>query len=217
MHRETPMDTPAASRGGRIYRVRVLNRAFTRLNALEANGSKLGLAELSGQPDLHRATVHRLLMTVECKRYIERNFLRKGEAGSLLNTQSQQIVRTPPTVARRAPVRCTLNTIARLSLLEFKMSRIRWRGYAVDDRKIEEALSCIVAPVRDRPPSGRRPPSASQVSRSVRGRSAAALQQLGSEQAIPEETRWHCHTPGPRGRVQRVRSHESLRHGDDPH
>ena len=55
------------------YRVQVLDRAFTILNALAQNGSELGLAELSAALRLHKSTVHRLLMMLEQHRYVERD------------------------------------------------------------------------------------------------------------------------------------------------
>lgn len=55
------------------YRVQVLDRAFTILNALAENGSELGLVEVSAQLRLHKSTVHRLLAALERNRYVERS------------------------------------------------------------------------------------------------------------------------------------------------
>ncbi len=214
----------AAAKRATAYRVQVLDRVFTILNALAEDGTELGLAELAGKLRLHKSTVHRLLMTLEWNRYVERNpssakyrlgwklfelgmqavarrdlfqlappvvqwlvaetgetahlgILREGEVISVVNAESQQTVRTPSTVGRRAPAHCTSlgkailaflprqqlvefvrthglrsytrNTITRLSLLESELRRTRTRGYAVDDEEREEGLRCIGAPVLD--------------------------------------------------------------------
>ncbi len=64
---------PAAAKHATAYRVQVLDRAFTILNALAENGAELGLAELSSRVRLHKSTVHRLLMTLEQYRCVEKN------------------------------------------------------------------------------------------------------------------------------------------------
>ncbi len=64
---------PAAAKRATTYRVQVLDRVFTILNALAENGSGLGLSELSAELRLHKSTVHRLLMTLECNLYVEKN------------------------------------------------------------------------------------------------------------------------------------------------
>lgn len=214
----------AAAKHATAYRVQVLDRAFTILNALAEDGPELGLTELSGRLRLHKSTVHRLLMMLEQNRYVEKNpssaqyrlgwklfelgmqavarrdlfqlappivewlmaetgetahlgILREGEVVSVVNAESQQTVRTPSTVGRRAPAHCTSvgkailaflprqqvvefvrthglrsytrNTITRLSLLESELRRTRELGYAVDDEEREDGLRCIGAPVRD--------------------------------------------------------------------
>lgn len=54
------------------YQVQVLDRALGILDVLSDEGQELGPAELSEQLDLHKSTVHRLLMVLERHRLIER-------------------------------------------------------------------------------------------------------------------------------------------------
>ena len=56
-----------------IYRVQVLERVFHILDALAEASSELALSELSHKLRLHRSTVHRLLVVLEGKRYVEKN------------------------------------------------------------------------------------------------------------------------------------------------
>lgn len=73
MHRETQAAMLPDDRSASPYRVQVLERVFTLLNALAAKGSELGLVELSSELSLHKSTVHRLLTMLESNRYVERN------------------------------------------------------------------------------------------------------------------------------------------------
>jgi len=54
------------------YQVQVLDRALGILDSLSNEGPELGPAELSEMLDLHKSTVHRLLMVLERHRLIER-------------------------------------------------------------------------------------------------------------------------------------------------
>jgi DNA-binding IclR family transcriptional regulator len=51
----------------------VLDRALAILQMLSAEGPDLSLGEISGKLDLHKSTVHRLIMVLERHRLIERN------------------------------------------------------------------------------------------------------------------------------------------------
>lgn len=53
------------------YRVQVLDRAFSILDALAENGPELGVSELTAQLGLSKTTVHRLLMVLEGHRYVQ--------------------------------------------------------------------------------------------------------------------------------------------------
>jgi DNA-binding IclR family transcriptional regulator len=55
------------------YQVQVLDRALGILDVLSSEGQELGPAELSEHLDLHKSTVHRLLMVLERHRLIERS------------------------------------------------------------------------------------------------------------------------------------------------
>ncbi len=67
------MMATAAAKHGDAYRVQVLARAFTILDALADGGPELGLADLCGRLRLHKSTVHRLLMVLERNQYVEKN------------------------------------------------------------------------------------------------------------------------------------------------
>jgi len=54
------------------YQVQVLDRALGILDSLSNEGPELGPAELSEKLELHKSTVHRLLMVLERHRLIER-------------------------------------------------------------------------------------------------------------------------------------------------
>lgn len=55
------------------YQVQVLDRALGILDVLSSESQELGPAELSEHLDLHKSTVHRLLMVLERHRLIERS------------------------------------------------------------------------------------------------------------------------------------------------
>jgi IclR family KDG regulon transcriptional repressor len=54
------------------YRIQVLDRAIQILDNLEADRSGLGLSELAAKLGMHKSTLHRLIMVLESKRFIER-------------------------------------------------------------------------------------------------------------------------------------------------
>src|SRR5574341_2696576 len=54
------------------YRVQVLDRAFRILDTLSEQGPELGVAELAARVQLHKSTVHRLLMVLERNRFVEK-------------------------------------------------------------------------------------------------------------------------------------------------
>lgn len=55
------------------YQVQVLDRALAILQVLSAEGPDLSLGEISTKLDLHKSTVHRLIMVLERHKLIERN------------------------------------------------------------------------------------------------------------------------------------------------
>jgi DNA-binding IclR family transcriptional regulator len=55
------------------YRVQVLERAFDILDALSEHEPLRSLNDLSAQVDLHKSTTHRLLQSLESRRYVERS------------------------------------------------------------------------------------------------------------------------------------------------
>ncbi|MGH7898581.1 MAG: IclR family transcriptional regulator, partial [Candidatus Binatia bacterium] len=57
---------------GSPYQVQVLDRAVTILEALAARDGDLSLYELAANLDLHKSTIHRLLMVLERHRLVER-------------------------------------------------------------------------------------------------------------------------------------------------
>src|SRR5262245_32279445 len=63
---------PVADLNDSPYQVQVLDRALGILDSLSKEGPELGPAELSERLDLHKSTVHRLLMVLERHRLIER-------------------------------------------------------------------------------------------------------------------------------------------------
>lgn len=67
-----PVD-PVVTRPGDEYRVQVLDRVFSLLDALAAERRELGGMEIAQRIGLHKSTVHRLLAVLENNRYVERN------------------------------------------------------------------------------------------------------------------------------------------------
>lgn len=63
--------TNAAARSP--YQVQVLDRALAILQVLSAEGPDLSLGEISEKLELHKSTVHRLIMVLERHKLIERN------------------------------------------------------------------------------------------------------------------------------------------------
>src|SRR5258708_5290037 len=55
------------------YQVQVLDRAVLILDTLAATGEDLSLFDLSERLDLHKSTIHRLLMVLERHRLVERH------------------------------------------------------------------------------------------------------------------------------------------------
>jgi len=56
-----------------VYRVQVLDRAFRILDVLSENGPEMKVSEISARLQLHKSTVHRLLMVLERHRCVEKN------------------------------------------------------------------------------------------------------------------------------------------------
>jgi DNA-binding IclR family transcriptional regulator len=56
-----------------IYHIQVLDRAFDVLDVLAGNGGELGATEVALNLGLHKSTVHRLLMMLQTRRFVERN------------------------------------------------------------------------------------------------------------------------------------------------
>jgi len=55
------------------YQVQVIDRALSILDMLSTQGPDLALGEISDKLDLHKSTVHRLIMVLERHKLIERN------------------------------------------------------------------------------------------------------------------------------------------------
>jgi IclR family KDG regulon transcriptional repressor len=55
------------------YRVQVIDRVFQILDLLAENKGELGATELAQQLQLHKSTVHRLLVTLEQHRFLQKN------------------------------------------------------------------------------------------------------------------------------------------------
>ncbi len=73
MHLVTKDSASSTNSGGEKYKVRVIERAFGVLDALHGHGPQLTLSEIAEHLDLHKSTVHRLLMVLERQRFVERN------------------------------------------------------------------------------------------------------------------------------------------------
>jgi len=56
-----------------LYRVQVIDRVFHILDLLAEAKGEMGATELAGQLHLHKSTVHRLLVTLERHRFVEKN------------------------------------------------------------------------------------------------------------------------------------------------
>jgi IclR family KDG regulon transcriptional repressor len=56
-----------------IYRVQVIDRVFQILDLLAENKGDLGATELAQRLELHKSTVHRLLVTLEQHRFLQKN------------------------------------------------------------------------------------------------------------------------------------------------
>ena len=56
-----------------LYHVQVIDRVFHILDLLAAAKGELGATELAGQLQLHKSTVHRLLVSLERNRFVEKN------------------------------------------------------------------------------------------------------------------------------------------------
>jgi len=67
------MRVPRSKTGVSPYRVQVLDRAVSILNALAGRQEDLSLAELCSALGLHKSTVHRLMMVLEGHRLVSKN------------------------------------------------------------------------------------------------------------------------------------------------
>jgi IclR family KDG regulon transcriptional repressor len=64
---------PAGIRKEETYRVQVLDRALTIINALAARKQDMGLADLAAAVGIHKSTVHRIVITLERERILDRH------------------------------------------------------------------------------------------------------------------------------------------------
>jgi DNA-binding IclR family transcriptional regulator len=207
-----------------VYRVRVLDRIVAILECFTIDNPELGVGELARELDLNKATVHRLLSSLESHRLVQQNPVSKryrlgfriydlgqrvlarlnnvefaephlerlslevgetahlailddGMAYYVAKVESQRSLRMPSQVGKRIPTHCTAvgktllaaqssadvdrivaqhglvrmteRTIVDRSKLEDELTRIRERGWALDNEEIEDGLRCVAAPVRD--------------------------------------------------------------------
>ena len=56
-----------------LYRVQVVDRVFQILDVLGESKGELGATELAARLDLHKSTIHRLLVSLERHRFVEKN------------------------------------------------------------------------------------------------------------------------------------------------
>jgi DNA-binding IclR family transcriptional regulator len=103
--------------------------------------------------------------------------LDQTEMVSIANLPGPWTLQIPSTIGRRAPLHCTAvgkafiaflpnrvltgllsqltlkrftaHTIVTRTALKTELSRVRERGYAIDDEEIEQGLRCVGAPIRD--------------------------------------------------------------------
>ena len=64
--------TPARPGSGR-YRIQAIERAVAILNAFSAEEPELGVTDLAERLGLHKSTVHRFLVNLECAGLVERD------------------------------------------------------------------------------------------------------------------------------------------------
>jgi DNA-binding IclR family transcriptional regulator len=134
-----------------------------------AAGSRLGILERA------RPYVAQLVEKTGATAHL--GVLRRSEVVSLVNVESQYLVKMPATVGRCAPVHCTSlgkailaflparqvedqlkgykfaghtrNTITSKERFISELTLVASRGYAVDNEEFEEGLRCVGAPVWD--------------------------------------------------------------------
>jgi DNA-binding IclR family transcriptional regulator len=56
-----------------LYRVQVADRMFQILDLLGANKAEMGSSEIAARLNLHKSTIHRLLVALERNRFVEKN------------------------------------------------------------------------------------------------------------------------------------------------
>lgn len=64
---------PDTETPNRVYKVQVMDRAIAILDVLAANGAEMSLVELTDALQLHKSTVHRLLMVLEGYRFVDKH------------------------------------------------------------------------------------------------------------------------------------------------
>jgi DNA-binding IclR family transcriptional regulator len=64
---------PQSKTNGSPYRVQVVDRALAALDVLASRSSECSLVEMCAALDLHRSTVHRLMMVLEQHRVVDKN------------------------------------------------------------------------------------------------------------------------------------------------
>jgi DNA-binding IclR family transcriptional regulator len=75
VRRRGPLDAASRESAGvnPRYRVQAIERAVAILNAFSAEEPELGVTELSERLDLHKSTVHRLIVNLKAAGFLERN------------------------------------------------------------------------------------------------------------------------------------------------